>query len=246
MVTEYNSNYFMNTLHVFGDSYTEDYEKVIKNSYSNIDNNVYQLYKNYRCGNLPYNWSTILGTKLNYSINNHGLGGTGNDDIFEKVCEHSNEFKKGDMIIVGWSFHNRFRWSHYSEHLKTEVWTHILPNSYTNVVSEKTADEIMVNRDSLLYRKQIENFENILINLSESIGFECYFWTFDSFFRFPKNHKNWLEVKGDNLLYGEILKLGGLDIEQETKGEVKDNHFGESGHKIMADIFYKLISEKNM
>lgn len=232
----------MNTLHVFGDSYTENYKDAILKFQD--AGNTYQQFKDYRGGNLPDNWSEIVANKLNFNLNNYGWGGAGNDEIFDRVCEHSHDFKKGDVVIVGWSFHNRFRWSYFNEHLKRDVWTHVLPSSYTDVVSEQTTDEIILNRDSVLYRNQIENFENILITLSNSIGFECYFWTFDEYFFNPKYKKNHICVNGTESLIGEILKLGGLQIVEETNGIVKDSHWGESGQTIMGDIFYRSIRKE--
>ena len=78
-----------NTLHTFGDSYTEGQ----------------------RGGNLPKSWSEILGEKLNMEVKNYGIGGNSNPQIFDDVCNKSHEFNKGDIVIINWTYKDRFRWA---------------------------------------------------------------------------------------------------------------------------------------
>jgi hypothetical protein len=38
--------------------------------------------------------------------------------------------------------------------------------------------------------------------------------------------------------FDQVFRLGGQRIFEETNGLVDDNHFGESAHRIMADLFF--------
>jgi hypothetical protein len=48
-------------------------------------------------------------------------------------------------------------------------------------------------------------------------------------------------VRYDKTPFDPVFDLGGKTIKEETDGAVEDYHFGESAHKIMADLFYEHI-----
>ena len=51
-------------------------------------------------------------------------------------------------------------------------------------------------------------------------------------------------VKKGETIFNEFFKRGGQRIFEETKGLIDDWHFGESGHKILSEIFYSHINNK--
>ena len=91
----------MNTLFTFGCSFTEDFETSSALLYKN--------YKDFRGGKFPDSWPKILSNKLNLELKNYGEGASGNEQIFHEICKRCDEFKKGDIIIVEWSFVERYR-----------------------------------------------------------------------------------------------------------------------------------------
>ena len=44
-----------------------------------------------------------------------------------------------------------------------------------------------------------------------------------------------------NNVFNIIQKNGGKTINEETEGKIPDNHLGESGHKVQAELFYNHI-----
>lgn len=226
----------MNTLHTFGCSYTEDFET---NKISN-----YTDYKNFRGGNFPDSWPTVLSKKLECNVNNCGEGASGNDQIFHRFCQEVNQIKKGDIVIIGWSYMNRYRWVNMS----TNKWMSLgagLVNSPE--INEDTHNEICINRTNKLYVDGIFDYQNIIDRLSQSIGFDVYYWScdVDLIYPIPKSERNLKKYIISNLVsehnettFDEVFRLGGQRIFEETNGLVDDNHFGESAHRIMADLFF--------
>jgi hypothetical protein len=88
--------------------------------------------------------------------------------------------------------------------------------------------------------------------LSKSIGFEVYYWSGDRDVIYPldeseKKNKKYLlgdlKIPRYDTIFLEIFKLGGKTIKEETNNLVNDLHFGECGHKIMAELFYNHIKK---
>ena len=94
----------MKKLWVFGDSYTAEYYPVGKDWV--VSN--YDLYKEYRGGNLPDVWPTILAKKLGYEVKNLGVGGSANTNIFLAFLGVCEQIEENDRVIVGWSNIKRF------------------------------------------------------------------------------------------------------------------------------------------
>ena len=81
----------MNTLHLFGDSFTEGHK---------LDNSFpwYKVWKEWRGGNLPPVWHELLSEKLGMETNVKAIGGSSNHETFHTICENSDLFKKADAI----------------------------------------------------------------------------------------------------------------------------------------------------
>jgi len=229
----------MNNLYTFGCSYTEGF---------NIEHTMaYRDYKNYR-GEFPKSWPEILSDSLKLNLINCGRGSAGNQEIFTTFCRNSKEFKKGDVIIVEWSFMERYR---FASGNGKDDWLRFGPGRVdTNVILQSTNDEITVNRTLNPYKTEIYDFMTIMDRLSESVGFDLYYWTFieDFIYALPKDKledKKFLlcdKIKDKHHHVFRILHDKGSEtIEEETKGLVKDLHMGEKGHKLLAELFYEHI-----
>lgn len=182
---------------------------------------------------------------------NKGKGASGNDFIFHNICKLSHEFKKDDIVIVEWSYMERFRWVDVSGGL----WEHSSANTTAPNLSNSTALEIVMNRTHRLYMDDIDDYDNILNTLSISVGFKIYYWTPDAkLLRFKNQNKlnkqRYLDLDyirdydPDSTIFREVKERGGEEIVHETNGEVKDYHFGERGHQILSDMFYEEISKR--
>jgi len=229
----------MGKLFLFGCSYTAEYN----------DGHVpYIEYKKFRGGNFPPTWGQLLAKKLNFELVNYGKGGVGNDEIFQTICEHSSEFKKGDVVIVEWTYMHRFRWTHpnHNEWLRLSV-------HHTNPewISEETNNDISISRTHILYRKQLYDFEKIIESLSNAIGFDFYVWSADCeiIYKDEKNRgfKKYITnqyISYNETIFNEVFRRGGERILEESKGEINDLHFGETAHLILSELFHNDITNK--
>lgn len=229
----------MSTLFTFGCSYTEDYRTNLISNYTD--------YKSFKGGIYPDSWPKILADKLGYDIKNYGQSATGNYQIFHRFCQQVNEIKKGDIVIIEWTYMNRYRWVNMS----TNKWIH-LGVGLANVpdITESTHSSICINRTSKLYLEEIFDFQNVIDRLSESIGFEIYYWScdVDLIYPIPKKERRLKKYlisdyvsENNETTFDEVFRRGGKRIFEETNGLINDNHFGESAHKVMAELYYDHI-----
>lgn len=236
-----------NTLFTFGCSYTQDFNNnKIKN---------YQDYFNYRGGNFPLSWPTILAEKLDLNILNYGIGGSGNDVIFNQICKHIHEIKKGDIVIIGWTFIHRYKWGI----VDSTEWSNfgMGPLNNNKFITTSTHEEIVINRTHPLYIQEIYDMMNLIDYISNAVGFTVYYWSSEENiinnkpFNLRDDKKFLLtdKIKINNVnnddLFQIIFKRGGQNICKETKEAVDDNHLGESGHQIQAELFYNHIINYN-
>ena len=260
----------MNTLHTFGDSYTEGHPE-------DCTFPPFIEWKKFRGGTLPKSWVELLGEKMGMNILNHARGGNSNCQIFEDVCKHSQNFTKRDIVIINWTYKSRFRWSsfetlpdgnpqYFDKYGKPcDSWRRMATNEYNkdyDFITKETKNEILTNRMSKLYSDEIYQYMNLLEQYSKSKEFYIYFWSTDNeiIYNLPPNefkvkkyllhdilevgnyHK--IHIGGD--LLSHIIKMGGKTILNETNGFVKDMiHLGELGHKIQSDLFYNYIKNYN-
>jgi hypothetical protein len=223
-----------NTLFVFGDSFTQGHHNF--ETYG-----AYADFKKYRGGKLFDLWPTILSKKLNLDLENHGHAGTGNDDIFSSICENIDKIKKGDVVIIGWTFITRFRWV-----IENGFWRTI-HGGPDDSISESTRKEILINRFNPRYAITIYEYEKIIDVLSKSVGFDVYYWSAENnlIYCLPnKNQRKYLIndlIKPGETLFFEIFRRGGKTIQEESNNTISDIHLGESGHKIQGELFYNYI-----
>jgi len=209
-------NFNMKTLWTFGGSFTEGYTD--KHQWS-VD---YVKWKGYT----PKVYGDIIADKLNLDLKNMGNAGICNYTILEKICEHVDDIKDDDIIIVNWAPTIRFRLVEQNE----KNWISLIPGNDNNIdffnkmINQSTLDEIFVNRDSKLYKYEIINWIKLLNK------------TFKSNIIINWTH----EMKGPNLLNFSKYNR----IKNETNGAVKDNHYSEIGHIEVADALMHIISSK--
>jgi hypothetical protein len=244
----------MDNLFTFGCSYTDSFE-----------NNMippYVKYKEYK-GYFPRTWNDILSEKMNLNLINYGVGGSGNDFIFQKFLTHLDEFKSNDVVIVQWSYNTRFKWTidkpdggrrwiHNHTPLFQEVLDYFKSDLNMDEFSRKFTDILTLERGYEIYMEDIINYEKIINEYANYKGFKVFFWDGDYYdkskilFQKSKYLNRRISIKYVNVgIYAEVFRRGGQTISMETKGLIDDGHLGESGHKILSEILYEEISTIN-
>ena len=228
----------MNTLFTFGCSFTEDFETSSALLYKN--------YKDFRGGKFPDSWPKILSNKLNLELKNYGEGSSGNDQIFQEICKRCNDFKKGDIVIVEWSFVERYRIA-VDDNQWLKIGAGDVPNN--SPITNELHSQMIMNRTLNPYKKLVYDYENMIDVLSKSIGFDVYYWSImeEIIYLLPpeiRNQKKYLlfdKLFNNETPFSLIHKNGGLRVHEETNDVIMDYHMGESGHKIQAELFYQHI-----
>ena len=240
-------------LFTFGCSYTEDCSIYYRMGGMDQDHpylRYMRIVKNSLLGaEPPKAWPFFLGKKLGYDVINFGSSGASNSEIFSKICKECHNFSNSDLIIIGWSYNQRFRWVNE----KTSEWSRL--GSYSGpdtheIINPGTHQDITINRSNDRYLEEIYDYEKMIDQLSKNTGFRVYYWSGDSniIYKLPKELKSQKKYLINEMVeYGKtpfdpVFKLGGKTIREETNGKVDDYHFGESAHIIMADLFYEHIT----
>ena len=208
---------------IFGDSFSAPFD----NFEIGIWGKEYIKWKGY----VPKTFGDNLADELNTEVRNLALGGSDNDTIFELIIKNAPQFKKDDIVIVGWSSVVRFR-------LVNDIdrFVFILPNVNNSKlirdVSEMTMNEIMVNRSNSLYFEEFKIRFDFLNWLLKDITFIQ--WT-PWGANFP-NRK--YDIK--------FAKENKPNVKLETNGVINDTHYSELGHIELSDEFMELINDKNL
>ena len=229
----------MNTLFTFGCSFTEDYNTC------SVD--TYVEYKEHVGGEYPKSWPIVLSENLNYQLKNYGEGASGNQQIFQEVCKRCSEFNINDIVIIEWTFLERYRLA-----LNNNTWLKLGPGKINNLdspISEECHESIVLNRTLKPYVDELYDYENMVNQLSKSVGFNVFYWSIDNGVLYntdnllEKNHyllNDMIRDRHDNA-FTVTKKNGGYKIVEETDGKIRDFHLGGTGHKVMGDLFYQHI-----
>lgn len=201
-------------------------------------NDAYYEYKGYH----PKSWSELLSKKLDLNLINRAFSALGNDYIFDTFCSDSAYLTKNDIVIVGWSYMNRFR---LANNIDLTNWELLSSGCESTVISKSSIDQLSVNRTHPLYETELLNRESFMKSYAKCKEFNIFFWNAG----FPfKIHNEYLidqyKINPNESFIEVVMRHGGYNIETETNGNIKDNHLGEEGHKIQAELFYKELINK--
>ena len=224
-------------LFIFGCSYSSKFE------YSGINTD----YKNYLNG-WPKSWSEILSDKMELELVNHAKGGKSNDSIFEDFCKESTKIQKGDVVIIGWSYINRFRICSTEDN--KDYWVDVSIHDSESILeqtnfSKRTVEEICLSRDNDLYEMELHNREKLISDYLKLKKSNLFIWNGG----FPfKNQENYLLERfreGPLETFDTFVdRHGGFTITKETENRIHDNHLGKYGHLVQAELFYDEIIKK--
>lgn len=256
-------------LYCFGDSYTEGYKKDMN----------FWTYDAYRKSlglddpkDMPPLWSEILGEKLGIESFNHGKGGGSNHETMLRICEQSQNFKKGDIVIINWTYVQRCLWdlSQYNpientNYTLTSVSPHQGEHYDPDNLYMKAYEIIAINRLSFTWTYEVLRYQQIIDSLSKSVGFDVYYWyTDDDLFNNLKKiedvnqHKyiihDLISKYDERVLEGQrklacipfniFKQYGAKTITEDSNGMgLDDMHLGGTGHKVQAEIFYSYLTK---
>jgi hypothetical protein len=246
----------MSKLYTFGCSFTEDFEPFFKKQKYNLRTDYIHDFHN---GKIPKSWTEILAEKLNLEFSVCGAincdskftekYGNTNKSIFFNFIRFTHEIKKNDIVIIEWTFLERFIWHQEM----VNGFTSVLPNQYPpGELPPEFFDQIIYNKSNLNWYIEIKNYQKIINELATAKGFKVYYWSIDDryyhyFADEIKLNKQYLLnnlFEQHSLFLTTIKNYGGKTIEEETDGKIRDTHFGETGHQVIADLFYKhLVNE---
>ena len=208
---------------IFGDSYSAPFDSIGVGPWAEE----YIKWKGY----VPKTFGDNLANKLDTEVRNFALGGSDNYTIFESIIKNAPEFKKDDIIIVGWSSIVRFRLVNDSN-----KFDFVLPNinnsKMISDVSETTMNEILVNRTNPMYFEEFKirfDFLNWLLKDMKLIQ-----WT------------AWGGNLQTNKYVIEFSKEDKTYVNIETNGLVNDTHYSELGHIELTDDFMELINDDDL
>lgn len=251
----------MKTLFSFGCSFTEEFKEIQKF----ITPNTRIDYIN-QCfnGEAPESYPTILAKKLGFNVKNYaGVGGyfnpinntyegNCNQSIINNISHYCHEFKKDDIVIIEWTYVERFKWANELGKAMVTITPNFLPETniadYPNFINNQTAEDIFINRMNTLWIDELFFQQKLITQLIQNVKANVFFWTMDNNLI---NHKRKEIQENTNYLLSDILKdddyikifnnNGAKTIIEETDGKIKDWHYGVSGHKVQAELFHDYI-----
>lgn len=249
----------MSKLYTFGCSFTEDFKEFLDIKY--IDNVTRTQYIHKFCdGIAPDCWVDVLGKSLNFKIHNLGAinaksnnlipdeSGNSNDHIFNNFCHMVKYINEGDVVIIQWTFIERFLWVD-DVYNKT---VSILPNQYSSIKNERLMNEMIINKSHHLWIEQLFIKEKLINECAEHKKFNIFYWSIDDKIyslksEIIKNNPHYLfrdKLDEYKSILEMIYKNGGKSISIETNNQIVDSHFGKTAHKVIGDFIYNEIKNK--
>jgi hypothetical protein len=236
----------MNSLFTFGCSLTDEFG---------------EEYINYKKDKLPDTWPKILSKLLSKDLINLGKAASSNYSIFRQFISVSEKIDKNDILIFGWTSILRYSFNDIHNNL-----VDILPNHKNHFPSLKTHEEILLNRDSVVWVYEILDYIKFINLFCEKINCRVYHWTSDNeITKFVyKNNPELIQklnfISVDELKCNSMFSANMFDyfcnpkhydgnnvakIVDETNNLINDRHLGEFGHKAQSKLFYEyIISQK--
>lgn len=246
-----------NSVWVFGDSFSEDISRV-----PNYPQDKRWEYINLYLNGIPYLcWGEIVANELNYVYKNYAAynshtfslfhNGNSNQVMLNNISYFCSQFKKNDIVFVGFTDPTRFIYPINNEQ------NNILPNGIPHKIKDnekKLCENILVHRleNQFYYICELLNNLKFLETLSKIIDFKLYYWSWDSEFEkyitsdYDNNFWIFKQIFNDYSNYFSILsnKTKFSTINLETKGKIKDNHTGKIGNEGHAKLILPYLKQQ--
>lgn len=247
----------MNTLHIFGDSFSECLDILSDHAPDSARIEYSQKYFN----TIYPVWSKTLAESLNMIHKNYAstggkqfkyLGqGNSNHSILYNLNEYAHTFKKDDIVIIGFTSTLRFPWPYDNDN---DVYAS-LPNSQNDFSKEesKVLEFITVKRDHDFYKEELMQKMKVFEVLADTVGFNLYYWSYcpeiTNWKRDEKiKDKRWIFLQicpeyGEKY-HGLLDENGGKTIDNESTPPFQDSHMGKSGNEVHAKLFSDYLKKE--
>ena len=217
-------------LWIFGDSFSDRFSGYDVVKYHDSDYRVrYHKWKGYS----PLSYGEVISKELGCDIEILSSAGASNTEIFHTFISKMDEITEGDLVIVNWTYLNRFRIANdNNEFDKVMIQAGCKsPNSLINI---KSLEEIGVNRNShTIYYKEVSDYSKVIKKICNNKIY-TFIWTF-------MNHSEKMD-KYIKEFYDEVKSINNLEtITKETLGIIVDGHYSEYAHRQLADEILKNI-----
>jgi len=217
-------------LWIFGDSFSDRFSGYDVVKYHDSDYRVrYHEWKGYS----PLSYGEVISKELGCDIEILSSAGASNTEIFHTFISKMDEITEGDLVIVNWTYLNRFRIANdNNEFDKVMIQAGCKsPNSLVNI---KSLEEIGVNRNShTIYYKEVSDYSKVIKKICNNKIY-TFIWTF-------MNHSEKMD-KYIKEFYDEVKSINNLEtITKETLGIIVDGHYSEYAHQQLADEILKNI-----
>lgn len=241
----------MSKLWTFGCSFTAEYDftSYIKPGQSEESENNNIRYRNYRGGEVTDVWPTIVARELGLEKENMGYPGFSNYRIFNRFVANCHRIQSGDTVIVEWSRKERFDIVNNNMG-RYHQWVSVIPSeAHSHIQYDlKVMQQILVNRTNMIWCDEVYSFMKLIKELSLAKQFELYFWSADKYIinkedkEFKSKYKC-LVPEADTDMTKFLRQYGAKSFHEETLRELPDDeHYGEVGHKVMAEYFLRDIN----
>ena len=231
----------MRRLIIFGDSFSNSWERIVSNRPYTYQTKYAKQFRD-KHHHFPIHFSDILKEKFGfYEVINESNNGSDNYTIMESVGNQISYIKDNDFALIGWSDITRWRyidnnnsWNiSYISDINKETNHYDIrkrkrkPNSYKDVPYMESQSLL---RNNSLTMKEIESWQYIISKAIKNV----FFWT-------PFYYENFNNVPFKT----NIRRDESGTITEDTNGEIVDDHWGETGHKIIGNWLYEEIKNKN-
>jgi hypothetical protein len=137
----------------------------------------------------PECWAYQISEKLNMDYQNFGVGGSSNQETFLTFSFNSNKINKNDVVIINWTYFNRFLWAVEKKdygglNTNGKPFGKFKRASYTvtdrdllQMISKAVFNQIGVNKSLESWIEEIKAYETIINTLSEKVGFDVFYWS---------------------------------------------------------------------
>lgn len=188
-------------------------------------------------------WPQILADLLEYECFNFGSSGSGNKEILWRIQRVAADIQPQDIVIVFWSFFNRF--CILEDHME-ETWD-VAPNRMGMGFNRDYSKEKIWDRIADPYDLCIDNWQKIhyadLVMKSRELDIHHMFYMYDS--DINNFSPDFIDVSDLSVLNLQEMTdsqgSGFSDIESAYPRANDGMHLGPQGHVALAEKLYEVL-----
>ena len=175
---------------------------------------------------------------------NKGKSGSSPNQIFDDFLLNHKQINAGDILIIGWSPIMRYRMLAEDKNSKVVLWRQIVANGWNGGaqnecidgthITKEVAEHIILNRHTFCnsYSEEVNRWVSFIKEWGNLKDVKVIIW-------------NWCSDNfgGAHSIVTDIPIRTRTDMSIESNGIVQDGHYGETGHKELADEIIDYINK---